>query len=310
MKWTDEKNAYFIELTKTKTAKEIASIMNISYETVLYNQKRLNVHSIRKTIWSDEKIAMLKELCKEHTLSEVAKIMNMKHKTIYKQARKLNINIKYPAIPWTNKDINYLRTNYGVISIEKIAKTLNRSVLAITHKANDLKLGDPVNMDMSILRINDVCDIMGVSRNTVINYWARLGLKIKKRRLSSKKFIYVIEWPDLLSFLKNNLDVWDSRRVDLYMLGEEYPWLKIKREKDSILAIHFKRYTYKEDILILKLFKSGKTYKEIAEILNRTPKAIKSRILDFGFNTNNLDEISNDTLNYIKIRALKKESNS
>ena len=91
------------------------------------------------------------------------------------------------------------------------------------------------------------------------------------------------------------------------MLGEEYPWLKEKRIKDANRPkMNKKEYEAKEDILILKLVKQGKSYQEIAKMLDRTPGAIETRVYFLGFNKGTINELTADHIDYIKKRSLTK----
>ena len=75
------------------------------------------------------------------SIYDVAKIMNINYRLVYKKASSMGINIIKHKRYWTDEDINYLRTNFGLIPIEVIARNLNRSVNATIHMVKDLKLG-------------------------------------------------------------------------------------------------------------------------------------------------------------------------
>ena len=306
--WTDEKIKQLIELSKTNTAKEISSILNISCISIRRMAKKLNISIKKDTFWTEDKVERLKKLCQEHTYKDVAKIMNISYDIVIKKAQRDNILAIDNDYYWTDIEETFLKENWGMMSLESLAKRLNKSIISVRQKARRLKLGAMTNGDLSILKIDEVGDIMGVNRQTITNTWTKFGLKIRKRVITQKCYYYYIKWDELLSFLKNNQDLWDSKRVEKYMLGEEYDWLKEKRIKDNNKTqLNIKPYTPQEDIMILKLLKKKKTYDEIAKIINRTPRAIAMRVYVLGFSMSTIDELTDDNIKYIKKRSLIKK---
>lgn len=306
-KWSEEKKKEFIELAKTHTAYELASIYNTSYHSVWNMAKKLNIKILKDTFWTEEKEQEFINLCKIYPLKEVSRIMNLNYGMLYSKALRMNIKLLDNNFHWSEEDLQYLRENWGTMNIETLANNLNRTKDATVHKAKELKLGAMIYGDYSVLRIEDICEIMGVERRTVTTYWAKLGLHVRKRRITKKTTYYYVEWEDLLSFLEEHQSIWDSRRVELYMLGEEYPWLKEKRINDAKRPTNINNpYECEEDILILKLLKKGKNYREIANILNRTRGAIETRVYYLGFNKETINELTNEHIEYIKTKSLKK----
>ena len=69
------------------------------------------------------------------------------------------------------------------------------------------------------------------------------------------------------------------------MLGNEPEWLKEKRVRDheENPAFWYRRYTEEEIAQAENLFKLGKSYKEIAEILNRSELSVKWLLRNRGY---------------------------
>ena len=269
--------------------------------------KRLKIEIMKETIWTKEREEELINLCKTYPLAQVAKIMNLDYALLYSKAQRMKLQLLDNNHYWSEEDINYLKENWGQITLERLSKNLKRSKAAVIHKAKVLKLGAMIDSDYSVLKIEDICQIMGVERHTVTTYWQRLGLVVNSKRITKKTSYYYVEWDDLISFLEAHQDIWDSRRIDLYMLGEESEWLKNKRKLDEKRPkMTKKEYEAKEDILILKLVKQGKSYQEIAKLLDRTPGAIETRVYFLGFNKGTINELTNDHIDYIKKRSLTK----
>lgn len=179
---------------------------------------------------------------------------------------------------WTKEDKEYLEENWGFISIYTIAKKLNRDATAILAMAENMSLGSCYNAS-GFLNANIVAKMLGVENRTVSRYWiGKCGLKARKRRLI-KQYMWFIDMEDLTDWLKDNQDKWDSRRVELYALGQEPDWLKEKRKADMKEPVNKRKFwTSIEEQRVVNYFNQGKSNKEIASILGRTEYAIQKRV--------------------------------
>ncbi|NLZ46488.1 MAG: hypothetical protein GX896_07335, partial [Clostridiales bacterium] len=125
-----------------------------------------------------------------------------------------------------------------------------------------------------------ISDLMGVDIKTVTDYWiAKQGLKSKLKAPYGDRKQHFIDFDKLLSWLKNNQSLWDSRKLPLYALGPEYDWLIEKRKLDLKRPKRGnQRWTRMEEIRLVRLFKLNYTYKEISEILSRTENSVKKKL--------------------------------
>jgi hypothetical protein len=83
----------------------------------------------------------------------------------------------------------------------------------------------------------------------------------------------------LLEWCKEHQDLWDSRKVELFALGEEPEWLKTKRKLVTNKPKKtFQKWTRKEDNKAIDLFKFGYKYKDIAKELSRSTEAVERRL--------------------------------
>lgn len=48
---------------------------------------------------------------------------------------------------WNEEELQFLRENYGVLSLEEIAEKLNRTISSIMHKAKRKVLNQSVNLN-------------------------------------------------------------------------------------------------------------------------------------------------------------------
>lgn len=121
----------------------------------------------------------------------------------------------------------------GNSNITNLQNKLKRSRQAIKIKATRLGLGGAKTNSYKYVTACKISRIMKIDRHKVLK-WIREGiLKAKYMSLSQNQKVWCVDFTDLISFLKNNKNLWDSTRLDKYDLGCEYDWLIEKRKKDK-----------------------------------------------------------------------------
>lgn len=175
---------------------------------------------------------------------------------------------------WTEEELTLLEDKWGIWSVNRLAKELQRTEAAIIVKAERLKLGGAYN---SYLTTSEVGALFGVHRRTVLHYWInKYGLKAKANKLRSQK-IYRVTIDDLITWAKENQDKWDSRNLDEYALGKEFDWLVEKRKQDAKNTIVTGDWSLKDYKTLIDLSEQGVSLKDIAQQLNRTYFAVRRK---------------------------------
>lgn len=182
---------------------------------------------------------------------------------------------------WTQEEIDYISEAWGEKTIPQIARHLGRSINAV--KVKSVRLGyTGQKWYGNMMSARKVSELLGVDVHTVTDYWIqKCSLKAKAKRLgNSKKTTTIILFDDLLLWLEQHPDLWDSRRLELYALGMEYDWLIEKRKADSHLpARKAQKWTAEEDARLISMFKRGDmTYSEIGAQLGRSASSVERRI--------------------------------
>lgn len=180
---------------------------------------------------------------------------------------------------WSSKEIEYLEDKWGYIAIDSIATHLGRTKKAVRIKAKRLRLRG-ATLTSEFVTANQASKILGIDRHTITDCWIpKYGLKAKKQNRTGNREFWYIRLSELVKWLEKNKDKWDSRKVELYALGEEPKWLKEKRNSDKEIPYNrFYKYTKEEDSLIVCLFKKGCNYKQIADRVNRSQGSIERRL--------------------------------
>ncbi len=282
--FTDEEIQYIISNWGKESPYSMKKKFNCSWYAVcrVAEQNGLDIPTSNK--WTNEEIETLKLLSDKFHYSEIAKIMNKTETAIYIKARKLGITLIQDRRKWTKEEEVLLSDLWGTKPIEKIAQTLKRTVFSLKVKAVRMGLGPMIKNNYDFITVSDMCDLLNVSRDRITNTWIDLGLNLKKKKLTNNMSYYVITWNDLMLFLENNQNEWDSRCVEKNMLGIEPEWLKEKRVRDiKENPLWYRKWTEEEIRQAESLFKAGKNYSEIAKIINRSEWAVANLLRNMGY---------------------------
>lgn len=234
--------------------------------------------------WTEEEIKVLKELSDKYHYIEIAKIMGKTENAIYLKARRLGITLIQDRRKWTVEEETLLSDLWGVKSIEYIAKKMKRTVFSIKVKAVRMGLGAMIRNNYDVITVSDMVDLLNVTRDRITDRWVKLGLKLKKIKLTNKMSYYTINWKDLMDFLETNQNEWDSRNVEKNMLGLEPEWLQEKRKRDTLEnPLWYRKWTEDEIKKAESLFKNGKAYQEISSIIDRSEWAVANLLRNLGY---------------------------
>ena len=282
--FTNEEIKYIIENWGKESAHSMKKKFNCSWYAVCKVAEEHGLELPKSNEWTDEDVKTLIELSEKNHYDEIAEIMGKTKNAIYLKAKRLGITLIQDRRKWTKDEEELLEELWGNQSICAIAKKLKRTEFSLKVKAVRMGLGPMIRNLTDKLTVYDIMDILGVSRDRIVTTWVKYGLNLKKKKVSKKTSYYVVEWEDLLIFLENNQELWDSRKVDLYMLGEETEWLVAKRKKDSLeKPLGYRLWTKEEIKCVESLFNFGKSYKEIAKEINRPESSVAKILRELGY---------------------------
>ena len=235
--------------------------------------------------WDEFDKEMLALIWETDSISDIAKSLGRSSTAVHHMAKKLELPThkelegkKYRR--WTDEEKEYLCENWGEKDLNVIAKKLKRTIPAIKHMVRELEL--PSAQDASTyLTQREVARIMGVT-NKKLAYWEqkRKIISFKSIKLCGKMTYKVIQLDKLLDVLKQHQDIWDANKVELYAFGEEPLWLQEKRKSDAtkVYGNNNESWTAAQDMQLHSLWRRKVPQKEMAEALEKTPRAIRHRI--------------------------------
>lgn len=189
---------------------------------------------------------------------------------------------------WTKDELDYLRDNWGSLSIRTIAKNLGRTVTAIRLKAYREGLG-PFLESGEYLTLNQLYMVIRGCDNShggtyTKQQWIEKGLPIKKRKVDNNSF-QVVYLSDFWKWAEKNRTLIDFSKMEPFSLGEEPKWLDEQRKADNERKAYYKTtpWTKAEDQLLIDLLNTFKySYRDLSKRLQRTEGAIKRRMIILG----------------------------
>lgn len=231
--WSNEEVERLIELSKTHNVPELAKIFNKTNYSISNKLSKLGLKAVNKrNYWSEEDLEFLKANYNTMDKKELAKKLNRSYGVVLNKGRKLGVATKVDNIPdkWTTEDIDYLKRWYGIKTMKLMSKTLNRTPTAIELKAKRLKLGGKKDKRISTATI---MDILGVTDRDKIRQWRFKGL-LNMQRIPDSHMLY-INLPELIKFMEENQDLWDTRLANYSFVFKRKPtWLIAKEESDKL----------------------------------------------------------------------------
>ena len=186
--------------------------------------------------------------------------------------------------PWSNEDYKYLDDNWGTVSIQAIAKRLNRSVNAIVLKAKRRGLGSFLESGDYISLNQLVRAVSGHNSYTyILESWVeKRGLPIHTKKVNKNSFriVYIDQF---WKWAEQNRSFIDFSKIEPFILGKEPLWVAEQRKND-LQSFYINRkdaWSPLEDERLMFYLKQQKYgYAELSEMLNRSEGAIQRRCID------------------------------
>jgi hypothetical protein len=184
---------------------------------------------------------------------------------------------------WKEEEYNYLQEHWGNRSLRAIAKSLNRTSIAVKIKVARLGLGSFLS-NGEYVSYNQLLKAIGkFSYSYTTTSWIKnRGFPVKNKTVNKCNF-RVVYIKDFWIWAEKNKSFINWSKFVENCLGEEPDWVEQQRK----LSISHKRrfcnepWTEQEDSklrALLKQYRYG--YKELSVILNRTSGAIQRRCCD------------------------------
>ncbi len=188
---------------------------------------------------------------------------------------------------WTKEEEEQLQEEWGLYSVDTIAKRLGRTRNAILVRVARLGLGSHLE-NSTLISFNVLLKELGYTGGyeEQLRKFTAAGLKIHKQRVKDCSF-RMVDIDEFWEFAEKNRHLLDFARLEENALGAEPAWVKVKRTEDykrkCAVKPHNTKWTDAEDRELIRLLRTYRyTYPEISQRLRRTEGAIQRRVTDLG----------------------------
>ena len=138
-RWTNEQIDYLREnLNKIPFTKLINDLGHDFYE-VLKKIEELGLE-YNSNRWTEEEESLLIELSSKYYIKEIAKRLNRSEGAIVSKAHKMGIELITLKREFTEKELKYIKKNWGVVPITDMARKLGVSRIMIDNQAKKMNL--------------------------------------------------------------------------------------------------------------------------------------------------------------------------
>lgn len=209
---------------------------------------------------------------------------------------------------WTDEEIEYLESSWGVTTMPGIAKKLGRSVQGVRQKAYAIGLSRFMD-NGSYVTLHQLLLALGLKSS-----YSYLNMKLKNRGLpiryktAIRKRYKIVYLNEFWKWAKENQTHLNFSKFEENMLGPEENWVKVKRYNDSKIkrTVNVTPWTEKEDRILEDLINKQKyNYTEIARRLRRSEGAVTRRINDLGLKGRPLREAPHNVWTKEQLETLK-----
>lgn len=234
--------------------------------------------------WSSEETEKLIELFKQgKKVSEIAVELERAHHSVYNKLRTLGMTKQLKGRHWTEDEDAYLDEAWGVYKVMSIAKKLNRTEESVLRRAKELGLGRYIDGSGRFITPAEIIEGMGITRS-ILTTWRKHGLNVRTISTEAKgrniKYLG-ISWVELLDWLENNQDRWDSIKTKDYFFVEKPDWMREKFRQDKLMANEVKvgsKWTSDQKNTAKLMYMRGYSFEEIGEHFNRSTVSAKNII--------------------------------
>ncbi len=240
--------------------------------------------------WAAEDDAYIIEHWRDQTCEQIGQAITRTPHAVYQRGAALGLHRRGPnkrgKRTWTEEEHDFLRENWGHMTVGGLAKSLKRSNNAIIVRAARLGLG-PYLESGEYVTLNQL--IQAVTGHNAHSYtlksWVeKRGMPIHYQRIQQKR-VRVVYVEEFWEWAEKNRSFIDFSKMEPLALGVEPDWVLKQRRKDfAAFAIQRKdHWTPEEDsrlVMLLKMHRYG--YAELSEMLHRSAGAIQRRCTDLG----------------------------
>ncbi|UQD53518.1 DNA-binding protein [Bacillus methanolicus] len=176
----------------------------------------------------------------------------------------------------SKKELCYIEDNLGRQSLKSIAKKLGRQPKSLEITLIRKRGTSNTKASTGMVTAGELAKTLQIDRNTVLGWINRHGLPFRQRVTRYKKKFTFIDIEEFWKWAYENKDRIDFSKLAFNSLPPEPDWVKEERKQKKNVR-NYRNWTTQEEKQLIELAASGKTFQEIASILNRSTLSVEKK---------------------------------
>ncbi|WP_162139922.1 helix-turn-helix domain-containing protein [Bacillus methanolicus] len=164
----------------------------------------------------------------------------------------------------------------GRHSLKSIAKKLGRQPKSLEIALIRKRGTSNTKISTGMVTAGELAKTLQIDRNTVVGWINRHGLPFIQRVTRYKKKFTFIDIEEFWKWAYENKDRIDFSKLPANSLPPEPEWVKEERKRKKNVR-NYRSWTIQEEKQLIELAANGKTFQEIASILNRSTLSIEKK---------------------------------
>lgn len=230
---------------------------------------------MKKSNWTDDELKFLVKHWHKISNKEIAEKLGRTEQNVKDKANKIITFEHMSNRKWSEYENELLRKLYGTINLDNLSKRLKRTKGAILKQIFKLEGTKSALVIQPLYSVDDVCEFIGLSRNTIIR---RINAGVIPFFKVNRQF--VIKDDVFWRWLKDNLHEPNYNNISdevLMFVPEWYSKIISEKKRELREDRKNKPWTSHEDALLWSMMLKGMSHRIIAENLNRGRSSISHR---------------------------------
>lgn len=248
---------------------------------------------MNQKIWTNEEEQILIELAPKCYIREIAKVLNRSEGAVISKANKMGIEYITLSRKFSDEEMEYIRTNWGIIPVTEMARTLKVSRIMVQRQADAIGMPKLGNNPYRKWTDDEVEKLRTLAKKKTITELAKYFKTTNEaiQTVASRNCVDLIDekvhWTDednlLLQEYAKTMDLSEiatkmnrtTSAVRLQALRQGITILQNKKHKDSI-------WTDENSSQLKELASQRKSVLEIAKIMNKKDQTVLKKAREMG----------------------------
>lgn len=315
--WNKSKLKFLKDNINSLSLSQIQKKLEVNYYQIMDKLDELGIE-YNNNFWSEEEINILTELSSKVYIRQIAKILNRTEGAIISKASKMGLNYITLEKTYTDEELKYIKDNWGIITVNDMARKLGVSRKMIQTQADKMnlpKLGNnpykkwtdenlkKLDTLSSKKSITELAKYFNTTNDAIISVARKNGIYLD----NDDRVHWTDEDNETLKKLSKNLDLSEialkmNRSTSAIRLQAKRQNIDIIPNKKSIESV----WTEENNNQLQMLVDEGKSLLEICNLMNKKDSTVikKAKELNLNIKKDEHKEWTNDEI--VKLRELTK----